>query len=138
VRTNGLFINALLVIAVAVVAAPALAFDGSDNPGIPHREAAPHNGDDNPGDTHGLGREEARALGRDECGEFKENFKENRSAFGKCVSAVAKTLRDESESARSACNAANLSHDRRDGEARSDFKACVLASKQAQHEAEQD
>ena len=137
-RTKSSFVHVLLVTAVAATAAPALAFDGSDNPGVPHREGAPHSGDDNPGKTQGLGREEARALGREECQEFKANFKENRSAFGKCVAAVAKTLRDENESARSACDAANLSHERRDGQKRSDFKACVLASKRAQEEAGQD
>ena len=44
----------VLLVALCVSAVPALAFDGSDNPGVDNRDAKADNG---------LGREEARALG---------------------------------------------------------------------------
>jgi len=114
----------ILVLSIAGAATPAFGFDGSDNPGT-----------DNRGDN-GLSREEARAIGRDECSEFKANFKENRQQFGKCVAAVAMDIRNEDVSAREACNAKDLSHERSDGETRSDFKACVLAARSGEDAAE--
>jgi hypothetical protein len=123
--TKRSFIPVVLV-ALSATAVPAFAFDGSDNPGVDNRDAKADNG---------LGREEARAIGRDECSELKTNFSENKSQFGKCVSAVAKSLRQEGVSAREACRATDLSHKPAEGEKRSDFRACVLAAKEANEEA---
>ena len=75
-------------------------------------------------------REEARAIGREECGEFKQNFGENRKQFGECVSAVAKVLRTD-KTPRQACRAADLSKKPAEGEKRSDFSACVAAAREA-------
>jgi hypothetical protein len=116
----------VLLVAVCASAVPAFAFDGTDNPGADNREAKAENG---------LGREEARAIGREECGDFKQNFKENRQQFGQCVSAVAKSLRQAGVSAREACRATDLSHKPAEGEHRSDFSACVLAAREANEEA---
>jgi hypothetical protein len=119
---------ALLVVAVlAVTAVPAFAVDGTDNPGTTVREGAPYSGDDNPG----LTRAEGRALGREECQQFKTNFDENRSAFGKCIAAVAKSLQDDNVSARKSCAATGLSRKRLEGQRRSNFSACVLAATRA-------
>jgi hypothetical protein len=136
------FIPVVFAAALAGAAVPAFAFDGSDNPGTEHQptvtqqntisDGAPYNGEDNPG----LGREEARAIGRDECGDFKQNFADNKQQFGKCVAAVAMDIRNEEISAREACNAKELSHQRSDGEVRSDFKACVLAAREGEVDAE--
>lgn len=103
----------------ALTAVPAVAFDGTDNPGTEHKEAGQ------------LNREDARAIGRDECSEFKLNFKDNKQQFGQCVSAVAKSLRQAGVSAREACRATDLAHKPAEGEHRSDFSACVLAAKEA-------
>lgn len=75
-------------------------------------------------------REEARAIGRDECGEFKRNFGENRKQFGECVSAVAKVIRTDT-TPRQACRAADLGKQPEEGEKRSDFSACVAAAREA-------
>jgi hypothetical protein len=75
-------------------------------------------------------REEARAIGRDECGEFKQNFGENRNQFGECVAAVAKVVRTD-KTPRQACRAADLSKKPAEGEKRSDFSACVAAARSA-------
>jgi uncharacterized protein YcfJ len=83
----------------------------------------------NPG-SENSSREEARAIGRDECGEFKQNFGENRKQFGECVSAVAKVLRTD-KTPRQACRAANLRKKPAEGEKRSDFSACVAAARGA-------
>jgi|SRR5215212_11351229 len=114
------FIPVLIVTALS--ATPALAFDGTDNPGAEHK-------------ADGLSRAEARAIGRDECSEFKTNFGENKQQFGECVAAVAKSLRQEGVSAREACRATDLSRKPAEGEHRSDFSACVLAAKEANEEA---
>jgi hypothetical protein len=103
---------------------PALAYDGSDNPGVDNRDAKADNG---------LGREEARAIGRDECQDEKTNFVHH-NEFGKCVSAVAKSLRQEGVSAREACRDSGLSRKPADNETRSDFSACVRAAKDANEE----
>ena len=123
--TKRSFIPVLLV-ALCASAVPALAFDGTNNPGVDNKEAGANNG---------LSREEARAIGREECGEFKTNFSENKQQFGQCVAAVAKSLRQAGVSAREACRAADLSHKPAEGEHRSDFSACVLAAKEANEEA---
>jgi hypothetical protein len=122
--TTKTFVPALLIAALA--ASPAFAFDGTDNPGADNKEA---------GADNGLSREEARAIGREECGDFKMNFADNKNQFGKCVSAIAKSLRQEGVSAREACRASGLSKKPAEGENRSDFSACVLAAKEANEEA---
>jgi hypothetical protein len=122
--TTKTFIPALLIAALA--ATPAVAFDGTDNPGVDNKEA---------GADNSLTRAEARAIGRDECGEFKTNFSENKNQFGECVSAVAKSLRQEGVSAREACRDSGLSRKPADNETRSDFSACVRAAKEANEEA---
>jgi hypothetical protein len=131
--TRRSLIPVLLAAALATAAVPAFAVAGSDNPGTPHKQAHKPDGTPNKADNHGLGREEARALGRKECQEFKTNFSENKSQFGKCIAAVAKSLRDENGnvSARKACRASGLSHKHAKGEKRSDFSACVKAAKKA-------
>ena len=118
------FIPVLLVVALS--ATPAFALDGTDNPGADNRDA---------GADNGLTREEARALGRKECQEFKANFGDNKNQFGECVAAVAKSLRQAGVSAREACAAADLSRKPAEGEKRSDFSACVLAAREANEEA---
>jgi hypothetical protein len=108
----------------------------TDNPGTPYQQGAPYSGDNNPGTSHVPPTpSQARALGRTNCAEFKTNFKQNRSAFGKCIAAVAKALRNDSASAKSVCGAANLTRHRLDGQKRSDFKACVLAVAKARQDA---
>jgi hypothetical protein len=128
--TKKIFVPILAAMVLVGAAVPAFAFDGTDNPGTTIHEGAPYSGDDNPG----LRREEARALGRKECQQFKSNFNENKQAFGKCIAAIAMDLRNEDVSAREACNAKALSHQRRDDQVRSNFKACVLAARGAENE----
>ena len=101
--------TASLTAALSLMAAPAFAFDGTDNPGSEFRpEGTPpsYSGTENPGAEHRVTREEARAIGRDECQEFKTNFAENKSQFGKCVAAVAKALRQDTNP-RQACEGLN-------------------------------
>src|SRR5688572_18574825 len=59
-----------VLIASALAATPAVAFDGTDNPGADNRDA---------GADNALSRTEARAIGRDECSEFKTNFADNKN-----------------------------------------------------------
>jgi hypothetical protein len=161
-----LFSIPVLVVALCAMATPALAIDGSDNPGTEFQqefqpegtpdqtsnpgtefqpegtptaednpgtefhEGAPYSGDDNPG----LTREEARAVAFEECNEWKANFAVNKQQFGQCVAAVAKSLRQPGVSAREACRATDLSREAAKGETRSDFKACVLAAREANEE----
>jgi hypothetical protein len=123
--TKTSFIPVLVAVALAGAAVPAFAFDGSDNPGTalkPETTPVQPTVEDNPG------------LTRKECQQFKTNFKENKQAFGKCIAAVAMDLRNEDVSAREACDAKGLSHQRRDGQVRSNFKACVLAAHNAEDE----
>src|SRR5688500_4626511 len=110
--TTRALVPALLI--TALTAAPAMAFDGSDNPGVDHRDARGDNS---------LTRAEARAIGRDECGEFKTNFADNKNQFGECVAAVAKSLRQAGVSAREACRSTDLSRKPAEGERRSDFRS---------------
>lgn len=123
-----------LTAALSLMAAPAFAFDGPNNPGSPSQpEGTPpsHSGTENPGTEHRVSRQEARAIGRDECQEFKANFAENKSQFGKCVAAAAKTLRRDNVTPREACGDQELSRKPREGEKRSDFSACVEAAARA-------
>ena len=126
--------TASLTAALSLMAAPAFAVDGSNNPGssfIPEGTPPSYSGTENPGTEHRPSRPEARAIGRDECQEFKANFKENKSQFGKCVAAVAKSLR-QGTNPRQACEGMNRKP--QEGERRSDFSACVAAAARAQRD----
>jgi hypothetical protein len=144
--------TAALAAALATMATPALAYGPDDNPGSSFRPDGTPNGTDNPGAGHRPDgtppspggttnpgaehrptRAQARAIGREECQEFKRNFRENRSAFGRCVAAVARSVRSDATPAR-ACREQRLSRERHDGQARSDFRACVLAAARAQRD----
>ena len=102
-----------------MMAAPAFAVDSTDNPS-----------NDRPT------RDEARAIGTKECQEFKANFGENKSQFGKCVSASVKTLRTAT-TPRQACRQQDLARKPAEGERRSDFSACVEAAGRAQRDQQQ-
>jgi hypothetical protein len=136
---------ALLTISLALMATPALAFGPGDNPGSQHVAGTPganfvpttvppsYDGSNNPGTTqreHALSLANARALGVKECQQFKTNFTVNRSAFGKCIAAAAKAIRTDI-SARAACRSVRLSRTRRGGQARSNFQACIIATRRA-------
>ncbi len=82
----------------------------------------------NPRVSQHLSAGAARALGREECQEFKMNFGDNRSQFGKCIADVAKALHGAAAPGR-AC--ANMNRKPEEGEHRSDFSACVAAAAQA-------
>ena len=130
--------TATLTAALSLMAAPAFAFDGSDNPGsVPETTPPGYSATDNPGAAHVPTQEEARALGREECQEFKANFGENKSQFGKCVAASAKVLRRDNVTPREACGDQELSRKPAEGEQRSDFSACVEAAARALKEQNQ-
>jgi hypothetical protein len=74
---------------------------------------------------------QAHALGREQCQEWKTNFRDNRSQFGRCIADVAKALHGQA-SPREAC--ANMSRKPDENEHRSDFSACVVAAAQALRE----
>ena len=112
----------------ALIAVPALAEAAGNRPST----VPPGHSGANHGTTHTPSNSQARALGVKECQQFKTNFKTNRSAFGKCISAVAHSLRTGSSPAQS-CSDKRLSRTRHDGQARSDWKACVLAATKALH-----
>jgi O-acetyl-ADP-ribose deacetylase (regulator of RNase III) len=82
--------------------------------------------------NHGVSKADARAIGKEQCQEYKENFKENRSDFGKCVSAAATTARNGTNPAKS-CQ--GLSKKKTEGQEKTDFAACVKAAAQAEKEA---
>jgi len=129
--------TASLTAALSLMAAPAFAFDGSENPGSsfqPESTPPSYSGTENPGIDHRPSRADARAIGRDECQEFKANFGENKSQFGKCVAAVAKSLR-QGTNPRQSCE--GLNRKPQEGERRSDFSACVKAAAQALNDQEQ-
>lgn len=73
---------------------------------------------------------EARALGRKECRRFERNFNGKGSQLGRCVGAVAMTLRTDVPP-RKACGRRGLSRKRQRGERRSDFRACGVAAARA-------
>lgn len=85
------------------------------------------------GVSHQPDNHEARALGRDECQEFKQNFGENKSQFGRCIAAVAMALRSGA-SPSGACATNHMSHHRQRGERRSDFSACIVSARRALRE----
>jgi hypothetical protein len=90
-----------------------------------------YNGTENPGEAHRLTAGEARALGREECQEWKMNFGDNKSQFGRCIADVAKALHGAA-APRAACS--NMSRKPDENEHRSDFSACVSAAAQALRE----
>jgi hypothetical protein len=99
--------------------------------GAPEGVAPTYNGTENPGAAHRLTAGEARALGREECQEWKTNFRDNKSQFGRCIADVAKALHGAAAPGR-AC--ANMNRKPEEGEHRSDFSACVAAAAQALRE----
>ena len=119
---------ALCVAAPVAIANPGDSFRPADVP--PDYGATNHPGYDGT-DNPRLSREEARALGRKECQEFKANFSENKSQFGRCIADVARSLRTDA-SPREACQGQNRKPE--EGERRSDFSACVAAAARAQRE----
>jgi len=122
----------LTIKAATVATAAALLFVPSVASAATAPEDVPpdYSSDANPSSDHVTTREEARAIGRDECGEFKQNFGDNRQQFGECVTAVAKVVRTDT-TPRQACRAADLSKKPAEGEKRSDFSACVAAAREA-------
>jgi hypothetical protein len=131
--------------ALALVAAPAVALDnpGSDH-GPPAGTTGPSNahhgtsGPQGPPDSAGGGPpadvppSQARALGKTECQKLKSNFGDNKSAFGKCIAAVAKGLQDDTPTKatfKAACK--GLSHKKVKGQKHSPFSACVIAGAHA-------
>jgi len=122
----------LTIKAASVATAAALLFvpsTASAQGSAPEDVPPDYGSETNPGSDN-TSREEARAIGRDECGEFKQNFGENRQQFGECVAAVAKVVRTDT-TPRQACRAADLSKKPAEGERRSDFSACVAAARGA-------
>jgi hypothetical protein len=96
-------------------------YSGTENPGVPHRHSA-----DSSAST--------RSLAREQCQEFKQNFRDNKSQFGKCIADLAKALHGSAAPGR-ACS--DMSRKPDENEHRSDFSACVAAAAQAlreQHE----
>jgi hypothetical protein len=81
--------------------------------------------------SNSLSAGQARALGREQCQEWKTNFGDNRSQFGKCIADVAKALHGSAAPGR-ACG--DMSRKPDENEHRSDFSACVAAAAQALRE----
>jgi hypothetical protein len=150
----------LIFAAFALAAAPAVALDnpGSDHssgtPGASHVPSTvppsgttgPSNsehgtsGPQGPPDNAGGGPpsdvppSQARALGKTECQKLKSNFGDNKSAFGKCIAAVAKGLQNDKPTKatfKAACDKAGLSHKKKKGQKHSPFSACVIAGAHA-------
>jgi hypothetical protein len=97
-------------------------------------EGVPHGAPAGVASTNSLSAGEARGLGREECQEWKKNFGDNKSQFGKCIADLAKALHGSAAPGR-AC--ADMSRKPDENEHRSDFSACVAAAAQAlreQHE----
>jgi hypothetical protein len=90
-------------------------YSGTENPGVSHRPSAD-------------GAASTRSLAREQCQEFKQNFGDNKSQFGKCIADLAKALHGSAAPGR-AC--ANMSRKPDENEHRSDFSACVAAAAQA-------
>lgn len=146
---------AALTAGVALVAVPAYGageqpsttppgYDGTTNPGTTYEPTSvppSYDGTTNPGTTQvqtNAGANDTNeptnphALAVQQCAQYKTNFKENRSAFGRCVAAVQTTLKGTSSPSQ-ACRSKRLSKTRHDGQARSDYRACVLAATKALH-----
>jgi len=96
--------------------------------GAPEGVASTYNGTENPGAAHRLSAGKARTLGREECQDWKTNFRDNKSQFGRCIANVAKALHGAA-SPREACS--NMSRKPDENEHRSDFSACVAAAARA-------
>jgi hypothetical protein len=90
-------------------------YSGTENPGVPHRHSA-----DSAAST--------RSLAREQCQEFKQNFRDNKSQFGRCIADLAKALHGSAAPGR-ACS--DMSRKPDENEHRSDFSACVAAAAQA-------
>jgi hypothetical protein len=90
-------------------------YSGTENPGVPHRHSA-----DSAATT--------RSLAREQCQEFKQNFRDNKSQFGRCIADLAKALHGSAAPGR-ACS--DMSRKPDENEHRSDFSACVAAAAQA-------
>ncbi len=108
-------------------------YSGAANPGMAHVpvEPPPHNGSDNPGSGHRSEAAGTRGLAREHCQDYKKNFRDNKSQFGRCIADVAKSM-NRGVSPRRACR--NLSRRPAEGEHRSDFSACVAAAARALRE----
>ena len=113
-------------------------YDGSTNPGTQHQPASipPQQANTNGGAANTNAGNTSQpssphALAVQQCASFKTNFKVNKNAFGKCVAAVQQSLISNT-SPTQACKSERLSRTRHDKQARSDFKACVLAATKAQ------
>jgi hypothetical protein len=148
----------LLLAALALVVVPTLAFG---NPGSSHvpttvppgttgppsgttgpdnaqhgtsGQQGPSNGEPSGGPPSDVPPSQAKALGKTQCQKFKTDFKNNKSAFGKCISAVAKGLQSSSPTKatfKSTCDKAGLSHKRAKGQKHSPYGACVAAGARA-------
>jgi hypothetical protein len=90
-------------------------YSGTENPGVPHRHGAD-------------GAAGTRSLAREHCQEFKQNFGDNKSQFGRCIANLAMALHGSAAPAR-ACS--DMSRKPDENERRSDFSACVAAAAQA-------
>jgi hypothetical protein len=155
-RTVGLFA------VLALSAAPALALDNpgsnhsSGTPGAsqvpatvpPSGTTGPSNsqhgtsgpqGSQNEGQGNGgppsdVPPSQAKALGKTQCQKLKTAFADNKSAFGKCISAIAKGLESSSPTKATfekTCRQAGLSHKKAKGQKHSPWGACVLAGAKA-------
>jgi hypothetical protein len=121
---------AILTAALGLITVPAVALASAGTENKPEGVPPKGNGTENPGTSHQPSNHEARALGRNECQEFKQNFGENKSQFGRCIAAVATALRTDA-TPQEACAAHHMSHRRQRGERRSDFSACVVSTRRA-------
>jgi hypothetical protein len=145
--------TAALTAGIALVAVPAYGagqqptttppgYDSTTNPGTTYQPTTTppgYDGTTNPGTTQvqtnaGNTSEPTNphALAVQQCASFKTNFKTNKSAFGKCVSAVELTLKGSGTPAQE-CRSKRLSKTKHDSQARSDYRACVLAATKALH-----
>lgn len=88
-----------------------------------------------PNDNPGTSKANARAIAKQQCQEYKQDFRNQRAAFGKCVKAAAKSARNGTNPARS-CQ--GFSKKRAEDQERSDFANCVKAAAQAKKQANDD
>lgn len=100
-------------------------------PVAPEGLAPASNAAESPGTAHRLTSGQARALGREGCQEWKTNFRDDKSQFGKCIADLARALHGSTAPGR-AC--ANMNRRPEEGEHRSDFSACVAAAARALRE----
>jgi hypothetical protein len=100
-------------------------------PGPPEGVPPSYSGTENPGVPHRPGTAGTRSLAREQCQEFKQNFGDNKSQFGRCIADLAKALHGSAAPGR-ACS--DMSRKPDENEHRSDFSACVAAAAQALRE----